>query len=90
MTVHSRKLKYFHYSYSLHKAYDECIEGMQESMQHLTPNYVDLDTVVESLQCQNNLSLSIEFPPLLIDDSSITNKSGLFCDTYESRDLTSN
>ena len=67
------------------------MEGMQESMQHLTPNYVDLDTVVESLQCQNNLSLSIELPPLLIDDSSITsNKSGLFCDTYESRDLTSN
>eukprot|EP00956_Cyclotella_meneghiniana_P024396 scaffold48935_cov49-Cyclotella_meneghiniana.AAC.1 len=56
---------------------EDCIEMMQESLDHMTPNYVDCDNVIE-LPFHDTPSVSIELPSLLDDLSTDSNGSGLF------------
>ena len=53
---------------------------MQESMHHLTPNYVDFDKVVEESTFHDTSSFAIELPSLLDEVSTSSNQCGLFCD----------
>ena len=60
---------------------EDCIEMMQESLSHMTPNYVDFDNVVES-PFHDTPSVSIEIPSLLdeVSTTSTSSQCGLFCD----------
>ena len=60
---------------------EDCIEMMQESLDHMTPNYVDFDNVVES-PFHDTPSVSIELPSLLdeVSTTSTSSQCGLFCD----------
>ena len=56
---------------------EDCIEMMQESLDHMTPNYVDFDNVIES-PFHDTPSVSIQIPSVLDDLSTDSNGSGLF------------